>query len=98
MARLGFCRINFAWGLFERVWPVLNSKMKSAQRSRGLVNPNQFTDPAIELWDLSQEDGCPTQVPSWLSQGLYGSGWSLSSGTVKSSLVAPGFVVNFPLV
>lgn len=85
MARLGLCRINFAWGLFERVWPVLNSKMKSTQRSRGLVNPNQFTDLAIELWGQSQEDGCPTQAASlWLSQGLYGSGWSCHLG--QSSL------------
>lgn len=35
---------------------------------------------------------------SRLSQGLYGSGWSLSSGAVKSSHAAPGFAVNFPLV
>lgn len=34
--------------------------MKSTQRSRGLVNPNQFTDLVIELRGQSQEDGCPT--------------------------------------
>lgn len=86
MAGRGLRRINFAWGLFRRVWPVSNSKMKSIHRSQGLVNPNQFTDLAIELGGQSWEDGCPTQAADWLFQGLY--------GRVKSShAAAPGFVV-----
>lgn len=53
--------------------------MKSTQRSQGLVNPNQFTDLAIELWGQSWDDGCLTpapapQVADWLFQGLYDAG------------------------
>lgn len=42
-------------------------QIKSTQRCRGLVNPNQFIGPAIELKGQSQEDGYPRQAASSLA-------------------------------